>query len=121
MKTTSSPILDCGRRTGRSALSLVSPATKSAFHDRLSADFGLPAWKASAGIINPVTGKRVVKSWNIDTLLPFAIARYQTIAEALGTSSCYKPQPLVRYFRGDADDEGSVLAYAQTSLNTARI
>lgn len=70
----------------------------------INADRGLPAWRASAGIINPVTGKRVVKSWQIDTLLPFAQERYSTIADHLCQASAYHPQALFRYFRGDPDE-----------------
>ena len=69
-----------------------------------SRDFGKPAWHASAGIINPVTGKRVVKSWRIDTLLPSAIERYRAIAETLGAPSAYHASPLMRFFRGDPDE-----------------
>ena len=28
--------------------------------------------RVAAGMINPVTGRRIVKTWMIDTLLPFA-------------------------------------------------
>ncbi len=34
---------------------------------------------AAAGIINPVTGRKYVKSWLIDTLLPFAINTYDEL------------------------------------------
>ncbi len=37
------------------------------------------ASKVAAGIINPVTGRRIVKSWRIDELLPFAEQTYQEI------------------------------------------
>ena len=70
----------------------------------ISCDFGKPAWQASAGIINPVTGKRVVKSWRIDDLLHFAIERYKTVAKKMETESAYHATPLVRYFRGDPDE-----------------
>ena len=67
-------------------------------------DFGKPAWKASAGIINPVTGKRVVKSWKIDTLLPVAVDRYEQIATYLKKPSAYHSIQLTRYFRDDPDE-----------------
>ena len=37
----------------------------------------------AAGIINPITGRRLVKSWMIDTLLPFAQATYEAIEKKL--------------------------------------
>jgi len=42
--------------------------------------------KAAGGIINPVTGKRLVNSWMIDELLPFAKSTYQSIGEEIGVS-----------------------------------
>ncbi len=41
--------------------------------------------KAAAGLVNPITGRRYVKSWKIDELLPFAITTYQELEELLGT------------------------------------
>ncbi len=41
------------------------------------------ASKVAAGIINPVTGRRIVKTWMIDELMPFAVAAYQQIAAEL--------------------------------------
>jgi glycine/D-amino acid oxidase-like deaminating enzyme len=38
---------------------------------------------AGAGIINPITGRRLVKSWRIDELLPLARAAYAEIEAAL--------------------------------------
>lgn len=37
------------------------------------------ASKVASGIINPVTGRRVVKTWMIDDLLPFAQDAYESI------------------------------------------
>ncbi len=42
------------------------------------------ASKVAAGIINPVTGRRIVKSWRIDELLPFAVATYREIEAQFG-------------------------------------
>lgn len=39
---------------------------------------------AAAGIINPVTGRRLVKTWRIETLLPRARLTYQQFGDALG-------------------------------------
>jgi len=38
----------------------------------------------AAGIINPVTGRRIVKSWRIDELLPFAVQTYHEIEAQFG-------------------------------------
>jgi len=43
------------------------------------------ASRAAAGILNPVTGKRLVKSWNVDALLPEARASYREMEASLGT------------------------------------
>lgn len=40
----------------------------------------------SAGIINPITGRRFAKSWLIETLLPFARQTYQEIGAGFGVS-----------------------------------
>lgn len=42
------------------------------------------ASKAAAGLINPVTGRRLVTTWMIDELLPFAGGAYEEIGAALG-------------------------------------
>ena len=39
--------------------------------------------RVAAGIINPVTGRRIVKTWMIDTLLPFALSAYKTLGDEL--------------------------------------
>lgn len=42
------------------------------------------ASRVASGIINPVTGRRVVRTWMIDELLPFAQHAYAAIGEDLG-------------------------------------
>ena len=39
------------------------------------------ASRIAAGLINPVTGRHFVKSWRIDTLLPFALETYSQLEE----------------------------------------
>ena len=41
---------------------------------------------AASGLINPTTGKRFVKSWMIDELLPVALDTYRTLERELNTS-----------------------------------
>jgi glycine/D-amino acid oxidase-like deaminating enzyme len=43
--------------------------------------------KVSAGIINPVTGRRMVQVWMADQLLPFAAEAYKEIGVALGINA----------------------------------
>ena len=43
--------------------------------------------QVAAGIINPVTGRRIVKTWMIDTLLPFAENASRELSVQLGIST----------------------------------
>ena len=49
----------------------------------------------AAGIINPVTGKRFVKSWRLDDFFPVAKDRYQTLEKELGVPVWF-PYPILR-------------------------
>lgn len=40
--------------------------------------------RVAAGIINPITGQRIVKSWRIDSLLPVARESYRALEKELG-------------------------------------
>ncbi len=44
------------------------------------------ASRAAAGVINPVTGRRIVTTWMIDELLPFAAEAYGGLEGVLGDS-----------------------------------
>jgi glycine/D-amino acid oxidase-like deaminating enzyme len=44
------------------------------------------ASRAAAGLINPVTGRRIVTTWMINELLPFAVEAYGRLEEVLGQS-----------------------------------
>jgi glycine/D-amino acid oxidase-like deaminating enzyme len=50
------------------------------------------ASRAAAGLINPVTGRRLVTTWMIDELLAFAKERYAQLATVLGASFLEKAQ-----------------------------
>jgi glycine/D-amino acid oxidase-like deaminating enzyme len=41
------------------------------------------ASKVAAGIINPVTGRRIVKTWMIDEVMPFAWQQYTELGKLL--------------------------------------
>lgn len=44
------------------------------------------ASKVASGVINPVTGRRVVSTWMIDKLLPFSWQAYEELEEELGVA-----------------------------------
>lgn len=59
--------------------------------ERAGIDFSLvdtghaaAATTAAAGIINPITGRRLVQSWRVESLLPAARALYRDLEAALG-------------------------------------
>ncbi len=37
--------------------------------------------RVAAGLVNPITGRRIVKSWQADTLIPFAYQFYKSLEE----------------------------------------
>jgi glycine/D-amino acid oxidase-like deaminating enzyme len=55
------------------------------------------ASRAAAGLINPVTGRRIVTTWMIDELLPFAVDAYARLAEILG-ASFFSPAGVTEFF-----------------------
>ncbi|MEM9929074.1 MAG: FAD-dependent oxidoreductase [Bacteroidota bacterium] len=73
--------------------------------DYIDAPDQTAASQVAAGIVNPITGRRFVKSWRIDELLPTAEALYGQLEEVLGIK-LWHPQPLIRtlYNRGDLND-----------------
>ena len=62
-------------------------------------DEALPhtASRIAAGLINPVTGRRLVTTWIIDELLSFAREAYERLGEVLG-SSFFSPVTVVDFF-----------------------
>jgi len=44
------------------------------------------ASKVASGVINPVTGRRIVRTWEIDTIMPFAVKAYQQLETELDVS-----------------------------------
>ena len=41
------------------------------------------ASKVASGVINPITGRRMVRTWEIEKLMPFAVEAYHLFGEAL--------------------------------------
>ena len=54
------------------------------------------ASKVAAGIINPITGRHLVNSWNIDTLLPKAWSTYRALEKLLDIT-VLEERPLTRF------------------------
>lgn len=66
-------------------------------------DHGLEnASQVAAGIINPITGQRFVKSPTIDTLLPAAKACYAELSDTF-KQPFYIEKPMLRLFRSQAE------------------
>src|ERR1700722_3770164 len=57
----------------------------------------LTASRAAAGLINPVTGRRMVKTWMVDELLPFVREEYGQAGEDLG-GSFFRPARVADFF-----------------------
>lgn len=55
------------------------------------------ATRVAAGLINPVTGRRLVKSWMIDELMPFAWNAYKQFGEELHID-CIRQVSLKQFF-----------------------
>jgi glycine/D-amino acid oxidase-like deaminating enzyme len=62
-------------------------------------DQGKPnsASRVAAGLINPVTGRRLVKSWMIEELMPFAWNAYTEIGQQLDIH-CIRETSLLQFF-----------------------
>lgn len=55
------------------------------------------ASRQAAGIINPITGRRMVRTWMIEKLYPFALQAYREIGKALDID-CIRESRLVDFF-----------------------
>jgi glycine/D-amino acid oxidase-like deaminating enzyme len=53
--------------------------------------------RVAAGVINPVTGRRIVKTWMIDELMPFVQQAYGEISDCLGID-CLENTRIVNLF-----------------------
>jgi glycine/D-amino acid oxidase-like deaminating enzyme len=70
--------------------------------------------RQATGLINPITGRRFVKSWMIDELLPFAKNFYQTLSKKLSSDFFKETKQYkvlhnleqVNDFNGRLNDEG---------------
>ena len=60
------------------------------------------AYSVAAGVINPVAGRWMTKTWNADKLLPKAEQTYRAIERALGIQ-IYHPIPEIRFCQNEED------------------
>ena len=56
----------------------------------------------ASGVMNPVTGKRMVKSWRAGELIPFAVKTYQDLEQQLGVELLYQKN-IVKFFSNPED------------------
>ncbi len=73
------------------------------------------ATAAAAGIINPVTGRRLVKSWRIDTLLPAARTVFRELEEVLSVP-LWRDMRVRRFFADDREREVFARKWSQGEL-----
>lgn len=75
--------------------------------------------KVASGVINPITGRRMVRTWEIEKLMPYAVQAYQDFGEELGLPlirQCnildFHPTPqMVMAFRDRLPEEQEYLHY----------
>lgn len=58
--------------------------------------------RMAAGMVNPVTGRRMVKTWRVDELRPLAAAAYRSLGEALGVGA-WREMRIRRWFRDETE------------------
>ncbi|MEQ8704733.1 MAG: FAD-dependent oxidoreductase [Phaeodactylibacter sp.] len=81
------------------------------------------ASQVAAGIINPITGRRYVKSWRVDELIPFALETYRQL-EAKLEISIFHERNIIRtlFNQGEENDwlaRSGDPAYTPYMLNQA--
>jgi glycine oxidase len=83
---------------------LLAWALERAGRSFVIADAGhaMAASRAAAGIINPITGRRLVKSWRIDELLPLARSAYCEMEAELGVA-LWREMRVRRRFRDERE------------------
>ena len=60
------------------------------------------AFRVAAGVINPVTGRWMTKTWNFDQVLPVAAETYRAIEQQFGIQ-VYRPIPEIRFCQNAED------------------
>ncbi|MEK6258883.1 MAG: FAD-dependent oxidoreductase [Planctomycetota bacterium] len=65
-------------------------------------DVPITSSKVAAGLITPITGQRLVKTWRFDELWPAAVAFYRRVEQETGTS-LFSVRPMVRLFSNSTE------------------
>jgi glycine/D-amino acid oxidase-like deaminating enzyme len=84
--------------------------------------------RVAAGLIHPVTGRRLSKSWKADTLIPFARFTYKKLEEELKTSF-FHDTPILEVFNDNGhrndwmmkSEEGSIKSFLGELVNPAKV
>src|SRR5436190_1596500 len=63
---------------------------------------GGSASRIAAGLVTPVTGKRLAKSWRWDELFPAAVTFYRSLEAEIG-GAFFHQRPAVRLFADEAE------------------
>ena len=58
--------------------------------------------RVAAGLMTPITGKRLTKTWRYDDLFPTAVAFYRGVESETG-ASFFHPRPIVRILKNDRE------------------
>jgi glycine/D-amino acid oxidase-like deaminating enzyme len=91
----------------------------------LADDPALPsASGVAAGIVNPLTGRKLVRTWKADDLFPFLHQFYRDIEETLGVRF-FQPKTIYRPFRSIAEqtsylaltDDPEIASYVTKSID----
>lgn len=62
------------------------------------------ACRVAAGVLNPITGKRLVKSWRSDVALPYAKKFFEELQKGLGTDF-YKERKILQLCKSQEESE----------------
>lgn len=82
----------------------------------LADDPALPAASAvAAGIVNPLTGRKLVRTWKADELFPFLHQFYSRLEQDLDVRF-FHPKPIYRPFRSIAEKEAYLAIVADPAI-----
>lgn len=70
----------------------------------LDRDEAATSSKIAAGLVTPITGKRLVKTWRLEELLPTAIRFYRRVEAEVGMG-CFLHRPQLRLFADRKEQE----------------
>lgn len=83
----------------------------------LADDPALPsASVVAAGIVNPLTGRKLVRTWKADELFPFLRQFYQGIEELLQVR-CFHPKNIYRPFRSETEEKAYLTLIADPDIH----